>query len=543
MVKNLNSDDATDISAAFARLSTSNQTGHVLLRGRIESLQRARKYQTRAVRSHQSCDETLPSERLTNVIILIGYTNLRSEPLRGLLQEFESLIRETQLILQRARQTSLCKPGNVSLDWSCATSETYAWGRRFQLYIWEGLRAFREQRMHWAGICWRYALMQLERLSWLPDLDTWTIFIRSCVRLARFGAKEVGQTLLQKLSWLYDKLPATAPHRAFLRALIDVPYTDLVSGSPLLLEAKLRIVETLWSSTPVTCINYQAELAEECFPVNSDTCGILTSEMDSPEASSMLQIWREVEKDESRVTKMLLNADLSGAQSLIQKSINRLESMGNDYGGDVLFQTLLSRLLAMLGHFQFFQNDQTLDAQASYMKALSLNDRCVLEHSISGLEMPHVHRTWFILKWMAKNAPEDAMYSETTCDAKMLEIELEIESTVDIWSNTRLGAQDGQQLLDRLLDQSPWNQRSTVSDTIGNPPNLDETVDDYKAGQIDVRAEHISKQSSIIANPRQGRTSTKQRSGDETASQTALDLPQAQPGRSHANAKPVAPWN
>ena len=166
----------------------------------------------------------------------------------------------------------------------------------------------------------------------------------------------------------------------------------------------------------------------------------------------------------------------------------------------------------MLGHFQFFQNDRNLDAPKSYTKALSLNDRCVMEHSSSGLEMPHVHRTCFILKWMAKNAPDDAMYSETTCDARMLEIELEIESSLDVWSNTRLGAQDGQQLLNELLDQSPWNQSTTVSDTIGNPPNLDEIVDDYKAGQIDVRAEHVSKQSNAVANPRQGRTSTKQRS-------------------------------
>lgn len=545
LVKKLNADDVANISAARTKMATTKQHGYLLLRGRlIDSWQRIQQYHKRTVTSEQSRSALLP-EKLNNIIVLLGYSNLRPGPLRGLLVEFEALIRETQLILQSSRRASLCEPGNVILDWRCATSETYAWGCQFQLYIWEGIRAFREQRTHWAGICWRSALMQLEILTWLPDIDTWTIFIRSCIRLARFGAVEVGQIFLKKLSWLHKKLPASAPHRSFLNALVNVPYTALVNGGSLLLEAKLRVVETLWEASPTTSISYQKELAEECFFTGSTTCGIRTCQTDFVEPSSLQQLWEEIERDESRLMDMVLNSNLHGAQSLIQKRIRQLQSISSGCEETELFQTLCPRLWAMLGHLQFFQDDKHTEAQASYAKAFSLNDTYAMDRSNTALEMPHMHRTWFILKWIATNMPEIAMYTGDTCDVKMQEIENELEARLVRWSDSGFSSVSGQRLLGELLELPQQEERMAMNEHLDGTFTSSVRVNVHKVGQLSIGVENLQKPLKLATKPRHKKAASKPRARDNTGCGSVSYRSTPGIGSSKRPAppsKPVTPW-
>lgn len=256
---------------------------------------------------------------------------MRPGPSMSILGRLEAVLRELRRLLERGQYQNLCCPDKIGLSWSKSpTTEVHK--REFQFSIWEGTRAFEEGNVNWAGLCWQSALLQLEHLLWYSDLDLWTIFIRSCLRLQRFGAAEVGEHLLQKLGGLRHLLPLTAPHRQLLYALTDASFDELANGGLFILEAKLRNIELLWPNEPHIYTAYQIDLAEERFYHGYDDLCIDSLSQEELDNMSLDEMFEQTAMKASQISKCMILLDYPKAEELIRRWIIQLEHHRERHG-------------------------------------------------------------------------------------------------------------------------------------------------------------------------------------------------------------------
>lgn len=298
-----------------------------LLRGRIESLQRVYEYRCRRGGRYSSVTRSAHVPRIgnaSNVVALSPHPTMRIGPSMSLLGRLEAVLRELRGLLDRGLYQDLCCPDSIGLSWSKLPAIEVQ-KRELEFCIWEGTTACEEGSVDWAGLCWQSALLQLEHLLWYPDLDLWTIFIRSCIRLQRFGAVEVGRHLLQKLQGLRHLLPLTAPHRQLLYALTDTSSGELANDGLFILEAKLRNIELLWPNEPHVYTAYQIDLAEERFYHGYDNVCIDSLSQEELHNTSVDEMFEQTAMKASQISKYMTLLDYPKAEELVHRWITQLE--------------------------------------------------------------------------------------------------------------------------------------------------------------------------------------------------------------------------
>jgi len=431
--KYLNDQDAEDVLAL-------DREAIPLVGGRVETRQRANQHfrrkrlkQSRRRRSFNS----LKGRATSNVISLSPHPAMRPRPALALLGKLEAVLREVRALLERAKHHSMCKPAETALTWSPAGHTDAFSERTIQRLVWEGSRAFEEEDNRWAFICWRSAFLQLETLLWQPDLDSWTTFIRCCIRLQRFGAGSVGRALLKQLRGLRDELPLAAPNRALVIALTNTSFDELVNGATFILEAKLRHIELLWPNHSNAYTAYRLELAEELSYHgirNLDTITLADRQM---EGISIHEILDHVKLQASHVAKCMISGDYTKAEAVTRAYILDLERHTTNCESTPILLRPLAAQYAILGSTQYFQ-DKFEEAKASLVTALALHEETLTRSGQAVFNAMRLHRTYAVLEWLNSNQSgiDASVHSSLQIKALIKDLEKMVLQEVEVKENS-----------------------------------------------------------------------------------------------------------
>jgi len=367
-----------------------------------------------------------------------------------LLGRLEAILRELRVLLERGQSQNLCSPDRTGLTWT-KTKSIDADKREFHCSIWEGTRAFEEGNVNWAGLCWQSALLQLEQLLWHPDLDLWTIFVRSCVGFHRLGAAGVGSLLLQKLQGLRHLLPLTAPHRAFVYALTDISFDELVDGGLFILEAKLRNIELLWPNNCHVHTDYQIDLAIERFYHGYDNVHIDSLTQEDLDNTSLDDLFGQTAMRASKISKCLILLDYPKAEELVQRWIIQLESHTETDSFNSTLNFQLAAQYATLGNIRYLQDKDT-EAHESFILALKLHQNSLATSGEGALQKTQLHRIYTLLEWLTSQQSRILASSYDVFDIKSLKSALEDE----IWMEVKV--KESKPLPDNEISPLSWQE-------------------------------------------------------------------------------------
>lgn len=401
LIRKLNSRDAAEMMVARAILDAQGSNAVLLLRGRIETMRRVHDYQHRRARARRDQDTTVYNSRPLNVVSVSLPPLMRPGPALRVLANFETLLREQQALIHTAKERGWCTPLDTNVVWIEAHIETRTPGRRFEQCIRESTRAFEEGNIHWAGLCWKYALLQLEDLVLQLDLNIWTTFMRCCVRLVRFGAPEVGDLLMRRLRSLRNRISFTAPHRCFIYALTEMPLDELVAGGIFFLEARLRVVQATWPRNPESHTTCRLNLAEERFYQGYGDYIMELSEQHLPRVSTNENISSYVRVSSSIIPHSMLRFDYLKAETHLKRCIAELENPISEDDNSEAYAVALATYYVMLGAAQYHQ-EHLLEAKESYTKALKIHEDHLDLHEVTILDVPQVHRILTLLDWLSR---------------------------------------------------------------------------------------------------------------------------------------------
>jgi len=412
--KNLTAEDAEDMLEAQNRMDTSGRQAILLLRGHVQTIKRVQAYRRRKAKNNNTkpqVDRSRNEQRPSSVIALSHHPLMRPEPALRMLEKLEPVLREVYQLLRGGKDSGLCVSAMTSLHWTTSSTETILLERQFQSSILEGTRAFEENNIRWAGMCWQLALLQLEDLLWQPDLDIWTTFLRCCIRLHRSGAHKVGQYLHHKLRSIRDLLPSTAPHRALLFALTDASFDEVTQGGVFILEAKLHQIEVFWPRTRHAHITYQLNLAEERF-----YHGYLDRQAEIPKddvfiSAKVEDTCEDVDVVISHISKHMILFDYQKAETLARRCIMELDKYCKGENADLLLLMPLASLYRQLGNAQYYQMHDK-QARSSYVNSLHVAEAFSTRFAEHAIEPTEMHRIFTLLSWL--DTTQTSMGEETT---------------------------------------------------------------------------------------------------------------------------------